>query len=237
MRKHLLCENISEYKLPKFLFDKIKNHKSFLGNNAAFPPDEDYPFDYKILKNRYKEVCENIDKLNLESLEYDDLVSLLSSLITECKEMEEPLRPHLCKICENAVIELFKIPAETVNLTCELVDKVKPKNHAFRTLPETSDKRDFDFEDMEDFHNVSKVVLKRRLINSLIQGASYTYALDYDLYLSQIYKLDKRLLDLYDKIIIINDYILFHKDIKIDDKKYIVDEDNVLDFYNEHIKK
>jgi NADH:ubiquinone oxidoreductase subunit E len=25
--------------------------------------------------------------------------------------------------------------------------------------------------------------------------------------------------------------------IKIDDKKYIVDEDNVLDFYNEHIKK
>lgn len=218
MRNHLLCESVDELKLPKFLFDKIKNHKSFLGDNAAFPPTEDYPFDYKVLKTRYREVYENITKLNLDSLEYDYLVSLLSKLIKECKELETPLRPHLCKICENTVISLLKIPAETVNLTCELVDKVEPKNHAYRTLPETSEHRDFDFQDMEDFHNVSKVVLKRRLINSLIQGISYTYSLNYDLYLSQIYKLDKRLLELYDKIIIINDYLLFLKEVKINDK-------------------
>lgn len=218
MRNHLLCEGMSDYKLPKFLFDKIKNHKSFLGDNAAFPPEEDYPFDYKVLKTRYKEVYDNIVKLNLDSLEYDYLISLLSKLIKECKEIEKPLRQHLCKVCENAVIELFKIPAETVNLTCELVGKVEPKNHSYRTLPETSEHRDFEFEDMEEFHNVSKVVLKRRLINSLIQGASYTYALNYDLYLSQIYKLDKRLLDLYDKILVINDYLLFLKEVKIDDK-------------------
>lgn len=55
MRNHLLCESVDELKLPKFLFDKIKNHKSFLGDNAAFPPTEDYPFDYKVLKTRYRD--------------------------------------------------------------------------------------------------------------------------------------------------------------------------------------
>ena len=43
-------------KLPKFLFDRIKEHNSSLGNNEAFPPEEDLPFDYKILKNRFNEV-------------------------------------------------------------------------------------------------------------------------------------------------------------------------------------
>ena len=40
-------------------------------------------------------------------------------------------------------------------------------------MPESSDMRDFDFEDLNDFDNVSKVILKRRLINALIQGVSY----------------------------------------------------------------
>lgn len=218
IHKHLLCEDINGVKLPKFLFDKIKNHKSFLGDNAAFPPEEDYPFDYKVLKSRYIQVCENIENLHLESLEYDFLLNLLSKLIKECREIEKPIKANLCKLCENIVIDLFKIPEETVNLTCELVGKIQPKKNSYRTLPETSEKREFDFESMEDFHNVSKVILKRRLINSLIQGASYTYSTSYDTYINHIYKLDKRLIDLYDKITIINDYLLFTKEVKIDDK-------------------
>lgn len=218
IRKHLLCEDISSAKLPKFLFDKIKNHKSFLGDNAAFPPEEDYPFDYKVLKSRYIQVCEAIESLHLESLEDDYLVGLLSKLIKECRDIEKPIQANLCKLCENIVIDLFKIPEETINLTCELVGRIQPKKNSYRTLPETSEDRNFDFEDMEDFHNVSKVILKRRLINSLIQGASYTYSTSYDTYINHIYKLDKRLIDLYDRITIINDYLLFNKEVKIDDK-------------------
>ena len=35
-------------KLPSFIFKKVKEHKTSLGNNEAFPPEEDFPFDYKI---------------------------------------------------------------------------------------------------------------------------------------------------------------------------------------------
>ena len=43
-------------KLPKFLFQYVVKHQTSLGNNLAFPPEQDYPFDYKILKKRMKEV-------------------------------------------------------------------------------------------------------------------------------------------------------------------------------------
>lgn len=205
-------------KLPKFLFDKIITHKNYLGDNAAFPPEEDYPFDYKVLKNRYQQVIKAISKFQLESLEYEYLHNRLGKLIKECMELEKPFKTNLCKLCENIVNDLFKIPIETVNLYLHLVDKVKPTNSSYRTLPETSEHRKFEFEDMNDFHNVSKVILKRRLINSLIQGASYTYSTMFDIYGDDVSKLDKRLMELYEEIIAINDYLLFTKEIKIDDE-------------------
>ena len=38
-------------KLPKFLFQYVSKHQTSLGNNLAFPPEQDCPFDYKILKD------------------------------------------------------------------------------------------------------------------------------------------------------------------------------------------
>ena len=38
------------------------------------------------------------------------------------------------------------------------------------------------FNDLTDYENVNKVILKKRFLNALIQGASYSYALfDHDL--------------------------------------------------------
>ena len=222
MKKVYLTEKqinslFSDIKLPKFLFNRVKEHKTFLGNNEAFPPEEDYPFDYKILKQRFQEVTEEVNKIDIDSLNEDAIISELNRLVNECKELEKPIKNNLEKLCVNAVIDLLNIPSETVNLTCELVNKIQPKKDSYRTLPEDSSNRDFDFEDLDDFNNVSKVILKRRLINALIQGASYTYSKYYELYISELYKLDNRLIDLYNKIIVLNDYLLFIKDFKIDD--------------------
>ena len=52
-------------KLPKFLFDR-EGHNSSLGNNEAFPPEEDLPFDYKILKKSFLMKYENLHKINTD---------------------------------------------------------------------------------------------------------------------------------------------------------------------------
>lgn len=204
-------------KLPKFLFEKLREHKTSLGDNAAFPPEEDYPFDYKIIKKRFKEVCEGLKYLDTPTTDENELKTLLGKLLQRCKEIEEPIRPYLIKLCENWVNKELSTPDETIILNCELTDEIRPKN-AFRLMPEDSDSRGFDFEDMNDFDNVSRVIMKRRLINSLIQGIAYNcnkYA-DID---SEISKLNKELPNLYRQISIINDYLLFINEEKITDKK------------------
>lgn len=206
-------------KLPSFLFKKVKEHKTSLGNNEAFPPEEDFPFDYKILKTRFEEVINKINEYeDIESLEENYLISLLNKLMTQCKEKENPIKEHIEKLCEKIVSETFRIPNETINLNIKLTDKLSPSKQ-FNLTPPTSKERTFDFEDLNDFKDSEKVILKRRLINSLIQGASYEYSTKTVMHLDEISSLLSDLKPLYERIIVINDFLLFTKKESITDDK------------------
>ena len=204
--------------LPKFLFKLIKSHMTSLGDSEAFPSGDEYPFDYTILKKRYGNVCDAIESLELPSLDEDYLMSTLSSLIKECKELEKPVRDALEKICENSVNRLFAIPSEMINLSCKLVDKITFKN-TVRIRPESKEEIKYTFTDVNDIDLSNKAVEKRRFINALIQGASYLYSKDENLYKEDINKINPNLLPLYEKIIIINDYLLFIKKEELSDEK------------------
>lgn len=206
-------------KLPKFLFDKVKNHNTSLGNNEAFPPEEDYPFDYKMIKKRFEEVYNNLQYLEHPTTNIVGLKKQLSDLIKKVKKIEEPIKPYLIKICENYVNKQLQTPDETIILKCELVNELHPTN-MMRLMPEESDARNFDFEDLTDFNNLNKVILKRRLINSLIQGISYKCNEYGEESLNQqIIKLNGKLPLLYKEISIINDYLLFVEEENITDDK------------------
>lgn len=215
MKKIYINENsisniLTNRLLPKFLFKLVKNHQTSLGDNEAFPNGDEYPFDYILLKERFNEVCDNFEKLGLEKNDEDYLMSELSSLVTTCKELEQPIRDSLEKICENALNRLFAIPKEMVNMEFKLVDKITFKN-SIRVKPESNADVTYTFKDITDIDLSNKAIAKRRLINSLIQGGSYLLSLDTNLYGDEIEKINPQLLNLYDKIRIINDYLLFTK--------------------------
>ena len=206
-------------KLPNFLFKKVKIHNTSLGENCAFPPQEDYPFDYKILKIRHQEVVSKIKEFDdIESLEESYLISLLNKLITECKEKEKPIKSNLETLCINIVSDTFRIPSETINLNVKMVDRIEPINK-FQLTPPTSKERAFKFDDLNDFHNAEKAVLKRRLINSIIQGASYEYSTKSIEHIDEITSINADLKPLYERIIAINDFLLFTKEEAITDEK------------------
>lgn len=203
--------------LVPFIYDRVREHATSLGNNEAFPPEDGGSFEYKILKSRLKDIVENIKVFNLESYDERYLSSRLSKLITQCVEIEKPIRSNLEKICSNALLRIFSIPQATVNFDAELVDVIEPE-HSFRIKPEPKTKRKFDFDSIEDFENLNKVILKRRLINALIQGASYIYSNNENFYEDDLNSIDKRLLPIYREITAINDYLLFIKEEKITDE-------------------
>ena len=115
-----------------------------------FPPEEDFPFEYKLIKKRYSDIIDNIQSSEFNGIDVDKASTLLSQYIVECQEKEEPIKENLIKICENVIASLFDIPNETVELFCDLVKKIEPK-HSFRLMPESCDERQFDFEDLNDF--------------------------------------------------------------------------------------
>lgn len=215
---HMLKENKEDILLSKFIFKNIKTHNTSLGDNLAFPPEEEAPFDYVIIKKRFIEVVEQIKSYpEIDSLEIDYLVSLLSKLITRCYQLEKPIRTNLIHLCENVVNTLFKIPTDTVTLKCELVSKIKPLKHSPRLTPEDSSERTFKFKNVNDYNNQVTEIMKRRLINSLIQGASYTYTNTQELYINDLNKLNDELPHLYELIKVINDYLLFVKPEEFDE--------------------
>lgn len=204
--------------LPQFLFKMVKNHITSLGDCDMFPSGGDYPFDYMILKERYSQVCDELESMGLDDIGEDGLMSELSHLLKKCKDLERPIRDTLQRICENAVNRLFAIPPEILNLNLKLVDRVKFKN-AIRMRPESDEKVKYTFKDIADIDLSNKAVSKRRFINSLIQGGSYIYSGIEDLYADEIDRINPELLSLYREIRVINDYLLFTKKESMSDDK------------------
>lgn len=204
--------------LPQYLFKLVKSHTTSLGDNEIFPSGDEYPFDYILLKERFNEISDVIEELGIQDISEDGLMSELSSLLKECKELETPIRDSLERICENAVNRLFAIPKDIINIKCKLVDKIKFKK-SIRLRPESDEDIEYSFEDVQDIEFSKKAIGKRRVIDSLIQGGSYLYANIIGLYASEINKINPRLLQLYRIITAINDYLLFIKKEEMTDDK------------------
>lgn len=211
-----IFKNINaNYKLPKFIMKKL-DQNAFLGDNGALPIGDDKPYVYKLLKKRFVDVTNALIG-KYESMDVDYLSAKLSESFKECRELEKPIRSNLEKVCFNTVVKMFNVPKDTLNVKCELVEKIQPRYGGVRIEPESNDIIQYEYEDTKDIDALSLECLKRRMINALIQGSSNVYGNNTSEYLVEIYKLNPRLITLYDEINLINDYLLFTKEDKITD--------------------
>ena len=219
---NVIKENINDImanKLPEYVYKSVKKHNTSLGDCPAFPPSHDYDFDYKVLKKRYAEI---IDEMNFYDLPLDEVEAenLLSKLMREVIKKETPIRPQLNKLTENVVNKLFAVPAETINLTCELKDEIEAAK-SLRILPEDDgdDNDSYVFADVSEISQVDDIVKQRRFVDSLIQGYAMIASRYEDLY-SEYFETHgfDELLSLYNKINALNDYLVFVKKEKINKK-------------------
>lgn len=206
-------------KLPKFLINGLKVN-CFQGMNEALPIEEERPFIEKMLLRRFKEVNDEIgttyNTLDLNDVNY--LKTHLSQLFKQVKELEKPIQKELEDLVKDTVTRLFEIPSGMIVFEAKLTDKITPKTK-LNIKPQSNDIIKYEYEDTDDMDYLQKEVMKRRMIDAFIQGASYMLSKCYDLYLGKLFSLDKRLPSLYDEIIAINDYLLFHIDDNITDDK------------------
>ena len=207
--------------LPKFIQTMIiKNNATLGGNNEAIPRTEDYDDGYfllKILKETFSEASKvkNIDFIH--NLGIDEIKHMVELLTTQCQKIEAPLRPQLEKLCQNIIVTIFEIPDGVVNFTCELKDKLDD-NVDVNITPESNDKIKYEFNDLRDIRTANKEVLKRRVIDSLIQGGSYDLS-SYETYEKDIEDISDDLAVGYSMLRLLNTYLLFLEEKKINENK------------------
>ncbi len=203
-----------EAQLPAFLANALDTHSTSLGDNGAFPVIGDVPFDYKLIMDAYGKVYEKAKSLGFTSMSTDELETRLSSLISECKRQEKPISDFLVRECEKMINDTFSIPKESMIINYTLQDVVKTKK-PMRVSQE--DMSNFKFEDAEDAEEFNKEVHKRRVVNSITQGAASSIS---NAMLNEfgregyVYLLKSK----YDYILALNDYLLFTKKEDISEK-------------------
>lgn len=203
--------DIENVKLPDFIINSIKQHKTSLGKHNVFPPEKDIRFEIKILKKRYFELLKSVKRVDgiNGDISKKNLIGVLEKMVLKCKKLEEPIKNELEKICYEFVFDMFGIQYGDLNLECDLIDNIEIKQ---QITPKPLE--DSFFNDITHVHNFNGEVMKRRLINSLIQGACVRLSSNYEKILNKIYVLDQRLPELYFNIIAINEYLSFVKEKK-----------------------
>ena len=196
--------------LPDDVIVKINNNKTSLGNNPSIPDIFDEPFllklterGFQLSKDKLKEIGEITD------VDETELEPALAKLLLQCKELETPYRNELEKICVNYVIDLFNVPEETVDIVTELCDEVDLNRNSIILDPLDND-GDVEFVNVEDAMSIKGEVYKRRLLNALSMGAAIRMA-DIESLSEEINQLNPKLTDLYNKIISLNNYLLYTK--------------------------
>lgn len=196
--------------LPDDVIVKINSHKTSLGNNPSIPDIFDEPFllklterGFQLSKDKLKEIGEITD------IDETELEPALAKLLLQCKELETPYRNELEKICVNYVIDLFSVPEETVDIVTELCDEVDLNRNSIILDPLDND-GDLEFVNVEDAMSIKGEVYKRRLLNALSMGAAIRMA-DIESLSEEINRLNPKLTDLYNKIISLNNYLLYTK--------------------------
>lgn len=173
--------------------------------NGAYPKMEEGSFILD-LKDKM-ELNAECDALIVDDVNELDYPMELLRGIKKCQEYERPVRKQLEAICLNTVIDLFDVPADSVDVELSLCDEVNIDD-SVRLEPVCtmdSEKQDYLADEID----------KRRLLDSIIMGVSMN--------LSSSKKIGKEfpeeLSKLYKRIEVLNQYVLFknEKGIEITD--------------------
>lgn len=205
-----LKESILKDSLPLDIIDSISRNSTSLGDNPSIPEIYDVPFLLKVSSKRFNAVKDELKELGeIDDVEGNDIKTVFSKLIIKCKKIENKYKNELEKICFNYVVDLFGIPDNSVSLNVNLVDNVKINNDSIILDPIDGDD---ELNDVESGVKLRNEVMKRRILDSLCMGFSMKMSENIGSFADEINKVDPNLCDLYKKILLLENYLLFEKE-------------------------
>lgn len=193
--------------VPSFILKAAMANKTSLGDQKAFPPDDEENFITKIVRMRFNEISEKVDVKSPDAIRHE-----LVSYINRCRKIESADTKALEKLCLQVITRLFRIPKNTIDLSLALTGKAGEDKTNF--LPERME--DFSFDSIKEMDRLTEEIYKRRMLDCLIIGASMHYSSNIESYVSALFKINPELPSLYSRILDDNAFLMFTKEESLD---------------------
>jgi hypothetical protein len=191
--------------------EAIRERKTSIGNHPALPSGGVRPYDQKLLLGRFMEVVntckEAFDVNEINESDLPEMASGVQQLLFGCMESEREHRGVLEELAERLVREDYDVSEDLVEFNCKLVDNLTMERQLTREFE--NEEFDLEFEKADDINNAEGEVMKRRMINSMIQGGANKCNHMFHLKNRELTDIDPTLLNKYKKVMALNDYLYF----------------------------
>lgn len=207
-------ENHTE-RMAKELELALRRRMHSLGEHPAFPEGDEQHFEEKIMGDRFKDVVKNAKKhFNTDNIDAQMMLTSQAPLLYDCIANEKKHRKELEELAIKMIREEFDMSEDDVEVTAELVDDISLEGTKKNPKPMPVD--DMEFSAHQDLADANAEVYKRRLLNSMIQGAAKKNHHMFHMVDDELAEMNPRLPNLYAKTMAAADYIYFVID-KMDD--------------------
>ena len=136
----------------------------------------------------------------------DILRDLLKSLIEKAELLEGNYKEELEATVVSFIYDMFNITESEIFISPSLTQSVTTKESL---TPPTDD--EYEYDDVDKMEYLNGEVLKRRLIDALIQGSATRISQNYQNILGELYNISPKLIELYHNINVVYDYYSFIK--------------------------
>ena len=211
------------------LIKKISSLNHYLVKHSFYPELADKTFIQDILSRRLDIIKKRLKKYeDLENLSVNELKNKALYYYGNCISLEKKNKKKLQNLTEKIVLENLDLPEEIINIKCFLVSNSKDLPNKFQKKKESETK--IEFENTQEISELKKEKEKRYIVNALIDGFSKSYDYLYKMFEKEILNIEPKLMEYYDRLLVINDYLYYvldeDKNQNIKSGDYIAEKEN-----------
>jgi hypothetical protein len=200
----LYKDGITE-RMDSSLEQRIREGKHSLAGCNVMPEGDIISTEEKLIRERFNEVVMAVrEAYDMDVVDNMEIMKQQAPLVTDAMAMEEAHKKELEQLAVEMVMEEFGIEEGDFIFEAELRPDIDRKS-----TQETPQETITEFEDHEEITNANKEVLKRRVLNAMIQGAAKSVNHMFHLKHDDLVGMNPRLPGTYKKLMTGADYMYF----------------------------
>lgn len=216
-KKKNLTENRIEYdqnnpeKMHPELEEKLRNRDHSLGNNPAFPEEDERNFEESIMGERFNEVVNRYKRHHdVDQIDPNECAQSTMRELEASMNLEKDKREDLQELAERMIREEFDMSEEDVDIVAELVgDPSQINDSGLKDEPVQGSYKDYGFEDHGEVERANKEVYKRRVLNAINQGSAKKSTHMFHMKEDELSQMDPQLPTKYSKLTSGADYMYY----------------------------